>query len=396
MEILLAFAVAAVGVACLVVAATFRSRAVRHSAPGIDKARQELTDHVDRQYERIRSEANAMSKATANLEAQINQLDKRQRESVAQADRLGKLINALQETARNAHAEFQSVVTDIHQTQRGIVSALQGVQASIAQLEASDDQAKATTDRLGQQIAEIRASLNSLSGRVDVTKSSISGLQDGLAASKHEVGRVYEVDQELQKRLVYGFQEISSVRRELDDVRLFIQHELEYEQTVAATLRPSRIVIFGNLYSDPGSARIVWRLCGIFWAALSMELLFRYSIKSTTCFYLMWSLPDGRSVEECMAALFGKCQDEREQIVGLEEFKGVLQALYDGKPAALKMGSAVITWSGGELLAGIIAEDRADAANTALLEPATYAARLRQPDTSFFVDLTVWARDYGS
>jgi hypothetical protein len=48
------------------------------------------------------------------------------------------------------------------------------------------------------------------------------------------------------------------------------------------------------------------------------------------------------------------------------------------------------------LLAGIIAEDRADAANTALLEPATYAARLRQPDTSFFVDLTVWARDYGS
>ena len=179
MEILLAFAVAAVGVACLVVAATFRSRAVRHSAPGIDKARQELTDHVDRQYERIRSEAKAMSKATANLEARINELDKRQRESVAQADRLRNLIGALQETVRNAHAEFQNAVTEIHQTQRGIVSALQGVQASIAQLEASDDQAKATTDRLGQQIAEIRASLNSLSGRVDVVKARLVDFRMG-------------------------------------------------------------------------------------------------------------------------------------------------------------------------------------------------------------------------
>lgn len=97
-----------------------------------------------------------------------------------------------------------------------------------------------------------------------------------------------------------------------------------------------------------------------------------------------------------MAALFRNCQNEHEEIAGLEEFNGILQELYDGKPATFKMGSAVITWSGNELLAGIIVEDQADAGDTALLEPATYAARLRQPDTSFFVDLTAWARDYGS
>jgi peptidoglycan hydrolase CwlO-like protein len=399
MEILLAFAVAAVGVACLVVAVTFRARAVKHSGPGIDKASQELTEYIDRQCKRIQDQVDGMKisskNAAANLEAQIKGLAARQRASVTQADRLETWINALQETVQNARGEFQKVVADIRQTQRGIVSDLQGVQASITRLEARDDQAKAAIDRLGQQISGIRAHLNTLSARIDATQSSIGELQDGLAASKQEVDRLYEAEQELRKGLVHGLQDFFPFRRQLDDIRLFIRHELEHERTSAA-LTPSRVVIIGGLSADPSSAQIVWRLCEVFWVALSMELLFRYSVESTTCFYLMWNSPGGRPVEECMAVLFRNCRNEHEDIVGLEEFNGILQVLYDGKPAAFKMGSAVLTWSGNELLAGIIAEDQADAGDTVLLEPAAYAARLRQPDTSFFVDLTAWARDYGS
>lgn len=409
MEAFLSLAVAAVGIACLVIAVTFRMRTYKHAEPLVTSAARELTGLINRTAQDLRRRSDeiraTVDRSSKHAQASINSAEENLKRTGQRLEASLSTAKAEVNQARRDIVEIRKSIellraeeTKAQQAASALSREILQLQESMRELTDSRGADRREADALRRRVYEFRASIDGVAGRLTTVVSSVRELDGRINVSEQELDRMGDFGQMAGQRLIGALRKVSRLDLDMRQVNLYVRGWLDRE--LSLRIDDGEVgIVDGALSPDPSIAQIVWARCEALWQALPAKLLFRYPAASPSAsFYLHWDTRTGGSLSERMSALFQDCQAHASgDVGGLRELQTLLVVMYNGQPATLRVGRVVITRVPEGLFAGVLPENHlANIPDKMSLSPEAWAEKLHELDHNCVVDLTAWADAYAA
>jgi hypothetical protein len=375
MEILLAFAVAAVGVASCIIAVKFRT-GLRASAGRLQQETAQLTTRYSeefRQAEMRLSTQHDLERRTwleelSKVRDQVKDAQARVSQAGEQARDAQERVGQAGEQAREARDLLAGQGDVTGQLQAGLESETQSRQAAIQRLHV--DLAQEVQDRhdaLQQLHQNVRGELaiqlrGSVEADADRRERAVQQLTQAVrdlevrGAAQHKTfarvqGELVEHRLRADRQLVDAARDLTYLDQRLGDIRSHVRQQLDRE--VAAK---GGVLAGGIWASQAAAAEILPRLYAAFCRALQLKTVFRDPRgPGNVRFYLLWTSPAGTPLQRRLELLLRDGPDDRAEFrPGLTELRILLVALHNAGPATFQLGPIVVSRTCDGLVGGVL------------------------------------------
>jgi hypothetical protein len=419
MEILLAFAVAAVGVASCIIAVKFRT-GLRDSATRLQVETAQLTSRYGEEFRQAEirlstqhdlerrtwlEELGKVREQVRDAQARVSQAGEQARDAQARVGQAG-------EQAREAHDLLAGQGEVTGQLQAGLESEAQSRQAAIQRLHVDLQQEVQDRQEEIQQLRQnVRGELasqlrGSVAADADRRERAVQQLTQAVrdlemrGAAQHKTfarvqGELAEHRLRADRQLLAAARDLSYLDQRLGDIRSHVRQQLDRE--VAAK---GGVLAGGIWTSQAAAAEILPRLYAAFCRALQLKTVFRDPRGAGNVrFYLLWTSPTGTPLQRRLELLLRAGPDDAAEFrPGLTELRILLVALHNAGPATFQLGPIIVSRTYDGLLGGVLTaaevvhidrrRTRAPMAGNADILASLDAARR--------IDLAPWADRYAS